>query len=316
MVISMLIIMTPFSSALLDWEEEEQEAQTGESIIVNVGGYDPAVLPSSVIEDGDVPVYFYLTGMTPGTLIRSTSNIEPLYGNVDIKHVYIRPEDEETLNYVRGNPKYVKPRKLSIDNLGYLIVTLKQIRKEARKSVHKIVLKKSPTKISQLMRKADLIICTGGVISNEAVRTKTPAIVISQNEAEDRNTKGLEAKKVVERIGLQQNLSEKKLAQAIALLLNDFRKRKQLSENARNFIDCKGSQRISDLLFAKLEEKKITLKKADFSHCRKAFEWRNDELTRENSLDSGVIKWADHVKWFRKTLVGSNRILFSAFNQK
>ncbi|MFH1065413.1 MAG: peptidoglycan DD-metalloendopeptidase family protein [Nanoarchaeota archaeon] len=135
MVLSMLIVMTPFSYSILDWEEEEQEAQTGESIIVNVGGYEPTILPSSVIEDGDVPVYVYLTGMTPGTILKriagSTSNIEPLYGNVDIKQVYIRPENEETLNYVRGNPKYVKPRKVSIDNLGYLIVTLKQIRKEA-----------------------------------------------------------------------------------------------------------------------------------------------------------------------------------------
>ena len=135
MVLSMLIVMTPFSYSILDWEEEEQEAQTGESIIVNVNSYEPTVLPSSVIEDGDVPVYVYLTGVTPGTILKSvagsTSNAEPLYGNIDIKQVYIRPENEETLNYVRGNPKYVKPRKLSIDNLGYLIVTLKQIEKEA-----------------------------------------------------------------------------------------------------------------------------------------------------------------------------------------
>lgn len=130
-VFSMLIITTPFSSALLDWEEEEQEAQTGESILVNVKGYEPQVLPSSVVEDGDVPVYVYLTGTTPGTLIRSTSNAEPIYGSIDIKQVIIRPEDEETLNYVRGSPKYIKPREVTLDNLGYLIVTLKQIEKEA-----------------------------------------------------------------------------------------------------------------------------------------------------------------------------------------
>ena len=65
MVLSMLIVMTPFSYSILDWEEEEQEAQTGESIIVNVNSYEPTVLPSSVIEDGDVPVYVYLTESLP-----------------------------------------------------------------------------------------------------------------------------------------------------------------------------------------------------------------------------------------------------------
>ncbi|MDI6737676.1 MAG: metallophosphoesterase [Nanoarchaeota archaeon] len=127
----MLIITAPFSSALLDWEEEKREAQTGESIIVNVKGYEPQILPASVVEDGDVPVYVYLTGITPGRLIGSQSNIEPIYGSMNIKQVYIRPGDEETLNYVRGSPKYIKPRQISLENLGYLIVTLKQIEKEA-----------------------------------------------------------------------------------------------------------------------------------------------------------------------------------------
>ncbi|MDD4877875.1 MAG: metallophosphoesterase family protein [Candidatus Nanoarchaeia archaeon] len=130
-ILSMLIITTPFSSALLDWEEEEREAQTGETIIVNVKGYEPQILPSSVVEDGDVPIYVYLTGTTPGTILNSQSNAEPIYGSMDIKQVYIRPEDEETLEYVRGSPKYIKPRQVSLENLGYLVVTLKQIQKEA-----------------------------------------------------------------------------------------------------------------------------------------------------------------------------------------
>lgn len=132
LVLSIITITTPFSAAILDWNQEEQEAQTGESILVNVKGYEPTILPSSVIEDGDVPVYVFLTGTTPGSIVGSKSTTEPLYGTgIKIKQVYTRPLDEQTMNYVRGNPNLVKPREYSLDNLGYLVVTLKQIEKEA-----------------------------------------------------------------------------------------------------------------------------------------------------------------------------------------
>lgn len=132
LVLSMIIITTPFSAAIFDWEQEAKEEATGESILVNVKGYEPAILPAGVIEDGDVPVYVFLTGTSPGSIIGSSSTAEPLYGTgVKIKRFYTRPLDEETMSYVRGNPNVVEPREYSMDNLGYLIITLKQIEKEA-----------------------------------------------------------------------------------------------------------------------------------------------------------------------------------------
>ncbi len=129
--LAMLVLTMPFSSALLfDIEERKQEASAGEAIIVNVKGYEPTVIPSSLIEDGDVPVYAFLTGLTSARILGAQANYAPLYGQPMIKQVYVRPLDEATKDAVRGSPKHVQPQEYSLDDLGYLIITLKQIEKE------------------------------------------------------------------------------------------------------------------------------------------------------------------------------------------
>ena len=110
-----LIICIPFSTAqIFDFEEREKEAQTGEAIIVEVHDYDPDVLPESVIEDGDVPVYAYLTGITFGRLLGTKSNVEPLYSQPNIKQVLVRPLDDESSGYVRGSVKSVSYTHLTL----------------------------------------------------------------------------------------------------------------------------------------------------------------------------------------------------------
>ncbi len=117
----------------LSSDEELKETDTGEAILVKVKSYDPTVLDSALLEDDDVPVYAYLTGISLGGLldIGSTSTgiaptSEPFYGDPKIKSVIIRPLDIGTTKYLKGTPKYIRPNQLSLDNLGYLIITLKQ----------------------------------------------------------------------------------------------------------------------------------------------------------------------------------------------
>jgi len=131
-LLAMLMITLPFSFALdFDLEQQAKEANVGEAIIVNVQGYEPTSIPSSLIEDGDVPIYAFLTGITTAKLLGSNANYEPFYGQALIKQVRVRPLDEATKNYVRGSPQHVQPTQYSMENLGYLIITLKQIEKEA-----------------------------------------------------------------------------------------------------------------------------------------------------------------------------------------
>lgn len=113
-----------------DTDKGVNEYEAGAAIIVNVIGYEPATLRSNLIEDDDVPVYVYLSGTTMGSLFGTSSNVEPLYGMPNIKLVNIRPLDVETREMIRGTPRYIRPKKYSLENLGFLALLIKKTEKE------------------------------------------------------------------------------------------------------------------------------------------------------------------------------------------
>lgn len=130
-LLAAIIVVMPFSTAqVFDIGKTIEEAEVGEAIVVNIKGYEPEILPASLIEDGDIPVYAFLTGVTPARLLGAESKIEPLYGQPLVKQVLVRPLDDETMEAVWGTPKHVQPEQYSLDDLGYLVIMLKQIEKE------------------------------------------------------------------------------------------------------------------------------------------------------------------------------------------
>jgi RimJ/RimL family protein N-acetyltransferase len=56
----------------------------------------------------------------------------------------------------------------------------------------------------------------------------------------------------------------------------------------------------------------LTLRPASPADARLLFNWRNDPVTRRNSLDTGEIAWPDHIRWFSASLSGTDRRLFIA----
>lgn len=146
-----LIITMPFSYAQFDFATDEaervgfEEEETGASIIVQVNSYEPRIVPSNILEEDDAPIYAFLSAITPGSLLAETAGItsgsraesqaqqltaEPFISAPDIRTVVIRPLDESTSNFIRGNPRYIRPRQYSLDNLGYLMILLRQVETE------------------------------------------------------------------------------------------------------------------------------------------------------------------------------------------
>lgn len=57
----------------------------------------------------------------------------------------------------------------------------------------------------------------------------------------------------------------------------------------------------------------MTLRKATIEDAKMLLEWRSDHLTREQSIQTGGIKFEDHLKWLEKTLTNPDRELLVAF---
>ena len=54
----------------------------------------------------------------------------------------------------------------------------------------------------------------------------------------------------------------------------------------------------------------ITIRSADESDSKSIWEWRNDPLTRKNSIDQNEVSWESHCQWYAQSLETTNcRIL-------
>ena len=124
------------ANSLLPIQQEDNQdlfgrELTGESIYVEVAGYEPTIVPASVLNDQNVPVYIYLKGTTLGGSIGSDLEQAPLYGLPKIKNMQVIPVGPGS-QYVSGI-NYIKPLRSEYTsdnrfyNLGYLIVNLKKI---------------------------------------------------------------------------------------------------------------------------------------------------------------------------------------------
>src|SRR3989338_6520896 len=149
-----IIVTMPFSSAQINTNppaqldsalENFEEEETGASIIVQVNSYEPRIVPSNVLEEDDAPIYAFLSATKLGSMLSdigsatvnegtgslaSGATAEPFYSAPEITSVVIRPTDEATADAIQGNPRYVRPRQYSLDNLGYLMILLKQVENE------------------------------------------------------------------------------------------------------------------------------------------------------------------------------------------
>ncbi|MBS3174896.1 hypothetical protein J4440_03380 [Candidatus Woesearchaeota archaeon] len=123
-----------------------QPISLGESIIVNVADYEPKQVRESLLDQSNVPVYFYLKGTTLGTVLSSALSPlsedpearDPLSGITNIPKIeYIDVSmNSSSFNnqFILGSPRYVKPvsQSYSLNNLGAIIVYLKKLEPGAK----------------------------------------------------------------------------------------------------------------------------------------------------------------------------------------
>ncbi len=113
-----------------------QPIYLGESIIVNIADYEPKQVRESLLDQSNVPVFFYLKGTTFGTMLspftKDPEARDPLSGITNIpviEYIDVILNDTEASKYILGRPVYIPPRRdrYSLSNLGALVVYLKRL---------------------------------------------------------------------------------------------------------------------------------------------------------------------------------------------
>lgn len=60
----------------------------------------------------------------------------------------------------------------------------------------------------------------------------------------------------------------------------------------------------------------VTVRPAQASDSRVLWQWRNDAVARAASIDSSEVAWADHQRWFERSLSLDTRILLIALDER
>lgn len=95
----------------------------------------------------------------------------------------------------------------------------------------------------------------------------------------------------------------------LALEASGFEKEAVLKEH------CFFNNEYKDVLIHSKKNKKLfELKFADIEDAKLLFDWSNDKTVRQNSLNSELIEWEDHVRWLNDKLVSDSIILILLYN--
>lgn len=102
--------------------------------------------------------------------------------------------------------------------------------------------------ISELMLEADVVVGSGGMSVYEIAALGTPGIVLGQNAREDRRMREFARHGTVEYLGLGPEVEEAALASAVASLLRDVPRRREMSARGRALVDGLGAARAAEVV--------------------------------------------------------------------
>jgi UDP-2,4-diacetamido-2,4,6-trideoxy-beta-L-altropyranose hydrolase len=98
--------------------------------------------------------------------------------------------------------------------------------------------------MAELMLWADLAVMSSGLTVYEAALMRTPGVVISQYEYQEKVMNRFSKAGSFLHLGCGGNIGEKVIAEAVDKLLDDFVLRRQMAKSGENLVDGKGVKRI------------------------------------------------------------------------
>ena len=154
--------------------------------------------------------------------------------------------------------------------------------------------------LAPLMAKADLAIGAAGTTSWERLCLGLPALVVTLAENQRPIADGLQRLGLVRWLGHKGEVSEQRIRQALAELINEGID-EEWSLRCRAAVDGKGVDRVSVALTITAETP-LLVRHARLSDEGLLLAWANDPETRQNSFLPNPISAEDHRRWFRSRL--------------
>lgn len=107
------------------------------------------------------------------------------------------------------------------------------------------LLYKAVSNLAKILWWSDLAIISGGTLMYEACILGTPTITICQNQ--NKESEFFAQNNAVINLRIFNNINKNTIPKAILELISDYKRRKQLSKNAKQLMPLKGTSRIADI---------------------------------------------------------------------
>jgi UDP-2,4-diacetamido-2,4,6-trideoxy-beta-L-altropyranose hydrolase len=163
--------------------------------------------------------------------------------------------------------------------------------------------------MAELMCESDLAIGAGGSATWERLYLGLPSIVIPIAKNQIPSTKDLWDLGVIMSLGTDGKISEKRLKEAVILLLAKPNDLLEMSQIGIKMVFCHGVKDLTELISGELNEIELTHRKATLADCRLYWHWANDPEVRRSAFNSEPISWEKHQEWFPSRLSDPNSIL-------
>lgn len=161
--------------------------------------------------------------------------------------------------------------------------------------------------LSELMQKADLILCAGGSTTWERCFMGLPAIVFIASENQNKLTRQLAKDNAHILLESSTQINSQDWYLNISELVKDNVKLRKMSAIGENFVDGRGSYRILSHLYG--FSMPIEIRKATIDDEKLLFEWVNEPTVRKFSFSSKDITNEDHKDWLRLKLNDPNCLI-------
>ncbi len=203
-----------------------------------------------------------------------------------------------------------KEKKLEIIIIaGSINPHINKLNKLAKRSFHDVKVIENCKNMPSLISWADIGITSGGTTSYEIAYMGLPSLMVSLAKNQILNVEELSRKQSTINLGFYTSLKKDEFINQFKKLLFSKEGRAKMSLRAKNLVDGLGKERI----IRELNSKNLILKSATLKDSKLLWKWRNDLLVRRNSFSSKLIKWNEHVSWFKNHFNDKNSFIYIAY---
>ena len=178
---------------------------------------------------------------------------------------------------------------------------------------HSVTLHQDVGDMAELMLEADLAIGAGGTTSWERCTLGLPAILIEIADNQKQTAQALTTHGAIINLGWYEDVSFTDILRTITDLQQNTQTLKSLSQKAFEICDGGGTQKILNQIKELISPPPdIQLRPARLEDAQLLLNWRNNPAARQASLNTDIITYEDHVKWFKGVLEDQSRYLYIA----